>query len=120
MSWWMLLSTEELKHLSYLDAVIRETLPLNPPIPSSMTRMVSVREGSLHVYGYEVPAGWVASASPYTVGRSGQVFGREEMWLPERWLGEIGGDGAVREKDKTHMRDVKRHFFAFGAGPRMC
>ncbi|ETN44821.1 uncharacterized protein HMPREF1541_09696 [Cyphellophora europaea CBS 101466] len=117
----LLPSANTLKKLPFLDAVIRETLRLNPPIPASMTRRVSTREGPVSVCGHRIPLGMVVGASPYVVGRNPDVYERAEQWVPERWLaGQEGAADDSGEGNGEKLRDMKRHFFAFGAGPRMC
>lgn len=115
-------STPTLKQLPYLDAVIRETLRLNPPIPASMTRKVSEREGPISVCGHEIRPGMTIGASPHVIGRNPDVYDEPEKWVPERWLLDGGADseggGGARRNEK--LRAMKSHFFAFGAGPRMC
>ena len=63
----------------------------------------------------------VVGASPYVVGRNPDVYERAEQWVPERWLaGQEGAADDSGEGNGEKLRDMKRHFFAFGAGPRMC
>ncbi len=50
-------------------------------------------------------------AQPYSVHRNPEAFSGPEIWNPERWE-------AVHEADR--FKSMKRHAFAFGAGPRMC
>jgi cytochrome P450 len=97
--------------LDYLHCVIRESLRLHPPISISLERQVTAREGSIDVAGHTLPAGTTVSAQAYSVHRNPLAFPDPEAWLPERW-------------DLDHSSDqyklLKRHSFAFGAGPRMC
>jgi hypothetical protein len=106
-------TSEALKRLSYLDAVIRETLRLHPPIPATMDRRTS---SPLTVCGVTIPAGMNIGASPYVLGMTPDVYDKPSQWLPERWLDDAENGVSDREK----LREMKRHFFAFGAGPRMC
>lgn len=109
----------ELKQLPYLDAVIRETLRLNPPIPVSMARKVSKREGAISVCGHEIRPGMRIGASPYVLGRKADVYDEPDRWIPERWLDKgVESEAGCPERDK--LKAMKSHFFAFGAGPRMC
>lgn len=50
-------------------------------------------------------------AQPYSLHRHQTAFTDPEVWKPERW------DIPHNSETFTLMR---RHFFAFGAGPRMC
>jgi cytochrome P450 len=112
---------EELKRLSYLDALIRETLRLHPPIPATMTRRTSTL---ITVCGVTVPAGMKIGASPYVLGMRPDVYDEPERWVPERWLDEDGDEHNctrdARDGKREKLKEMKRHFFGFGAGPRMC
>lgn len=45
-----------IKSIDYLDFVVKETLRFSPPIPTSMERKVTSKEG-LEVLGYQIPRG---------------------------------------------------------------
>ncbi|KAH7374432.1 cytochrome P450 [Plectosphaerella cucumerina] len=107
-----------LSRLPLLDAVIRETLRLYPPVPFGLERRVTKREGGIIVGGHFIPAGWIVGAAPETLHRRPDIFAQPGEWRPERWL--AGGDGATDEARRASLGDMKRHFYAFGAGPRMC
>lgn len=110
------LSAEQLKQCAYLEGVIRETLRLHPPIPFSMERIVTKREGSINIKGYNVPAGWRVSSQAMYMQRQEEIFGDARSWCPERW---VDGDAGMKD-GREEIRDMKAHFLAFGAGPRMC
>ncbi|KAH6693416.1 cytochrome P450 [Plectosphaerella plurivora] len=107
-----------LSRLPLLDAVIRETLRLHPPVPFGLERRITEREGSVKVGGHTVPAGWIVGAAPETLHRRSDIFSHPGEWRPDRWL--AGGEGTTDEARRESLRDMKRHFYAFGAGPRMC
>lgn len=107
------LSADQLKQMPFLEAVIKETLRLHPPIPFSMERLVTKREAPVSVHGYPIPAGWKISSQATYMQRAEKVFGDSLEWRPERWL-----NGP--KEDREGMKDTKAHFLAFGAGPRMC
>ena len=50
-------------------------------------------------------------AQAYSVHRNLDAFSDPEVWRPERWLGQ---------DEQGDIKCMKRHSFAFGAGPRMC
>lgn len=116
------LSAEQLRQLPYLEAVIKETLRLHPPIPFSMERLVAQREGSVNVKGYTIPAGWKISSQAMYMQRKEQVFEDAEEWVPERWCDtrENGDETDGLEMSRQVGKDMRAHFFAFGTGPRMC
>lgn len=99
-------TAEAVDKLPYLDAVIKETLRLYAPLPASEPRSLPVHTT---IDGYTIPAGTVVSMSPYTLHRNPEVFPEPLKFKPERWLGESG--------DLTEM---KKWFWAFSSGGRMC
>ena len=92
--------------LPYLDAVIKETLRLYAPIPSSEPRFSDAIE---EVDGFEVPASTVVSMAPYSLHRNPNAFTDPKKFDPERWLGE-----------EEKVAEMKRWFWAFSSGARMC
>ncbi|KAF2642621.1 cytochrome P450 [Massarina eburnea CBS 473.64] len=99
-------TAEAVDKLPYLDAVIKESLRLYAPLPASEPRSMSV---DVTVDGYKIPAGTVVSVSPYTLHRNADVFPQPLEFKPERWLGELGD-----------VVEMKKWFWAFSSGGRMC
>ncbi|KAJ5785306.1 benzoate 4-monooxygenase cytochrome P450 [Penicillium pulvis] len=99
-------TVEAADKLPYLGAIIKETLRLYAPLPASEPRSLPV---DTMIDGYTIPARTVVSMSPYTLHRNEEVFPDPLMFKPERWLGECG--------DLTEM---KKWFWAFSSGGRMC
>ncbi|KAF3387648.1 Cytochrome P450 monooxygenase yanH [Penicillium rolfsii] len=99
-------TAEAVDKLPYLDAVIKETLRLYAPLPASEPRSLPV---DTTIDGCLIPAGTVVSMSPYTLHRNQDVFLEPLKFKPERWLGQCG--------DVTEM---KKWFWAFSSGGRMC
>jgi cytochrome P450 len=92
--------------LTYLDAVLKETLRLYAPLPASEPRSLPV---DTIIDGYKVAANTVVSMSPYTLHRNPDVFPDPRMFNPERWLGEA-----------KEVAEMKKWFWAFSSGGRMC
>ncbi|KAJ5305779.1 hypothetical protein N7508_004794 [Penicillium antarcticum] len=92
--------------LPYLDAVLKETLRLYAPLPASEPRSMSV---DTTIDGYLIPAGTVVSMSPYTLHRNPDVFSEPLKFNPERWLGHC-----------ADLAEMKKWFWAFSSGGRMC
>ncbi|CAH0044731.1 unnamed protein product [Clonostachys solani] len=112
------LTAARLKRLPLLNAVIRETLRVHPPIPFSMERQV-VDEQGLIVHGQLIPAGWQVSAEVMGMQRKESVFDDARKWVPDRWLTTEDHESPTGSS-KGVVRDMKGHFLAFGSGPRMC
>ncbi|RSL82412.1 hypothetical protein CEP51_005169 [Fusarium floridanum] len=95
---------EDSDRCTYLHAIIKETLRLYAPLPSSEPR--SVNNASV-VDGYNIPADTVVSMSPYILHRNPHVFKDPLEFNPDRWVGP----------DAT---ELNRWFWAFSSGGRMC
>ncbi|KAH6887004.1 putative benzoate 4-monooxygenase cytochrome P450 [Thelonectria olida] len=99
-------TVEAASKLPYLDAILKETLRLYAPLPASEPRSLPV---DTTIDGYLIPAGTVVSMSPYTLHRNPDVFPEPLQFKPERWLGECGD-----------LVEMKKWFWAFSSGGRMC
>jgi cytochrome P450 len=96
-------TVEALNSLYFLDAVIKETLRLYPPIHVG-NRFVAEDTG---VSGYELQAGTRVMASIYLSHRDERYWEAPEAFRPERFE-----RGAERPPAFTYV--------PFGAGPRAC
>lgn len=104
-----------LKRLSYLNAVLTESMRLCPTIPDAMRRLVP--PGGAMVTGQILPAGTVVSVPPWASYRSSRNFAHPDDFVPERWL-----VGAEREKtvDRDFSGDNQSAFNPFSLGPHNC
>ncbi|RAK94783.1 cytochrome P450 [Aspergillus ibericus CBS 121593] len=98
----------EIDGLPLLDAIVRETLRLHAPAPAQLPRVTPPEGTWLH--GYRIPGGVQVSSSAYSLHRIEEVFPSPEEWIPSRWLDVEDG--------KIH--DMRKLFWAFGSGGRMC
>lgn len=103
--------------LPYLAAVLQETLRLHAPIPGMQPRVSPNVSGgiSLGPFGTKhhyagLPGNIRISAMPYTLHRLSTVFPSPLEFQPERWL----------TSSPEQLREMNRHFWAFGSGGRMC
>ncbi|VUC20476.1 unnamed protein product [Clonostachys rosea] len=112
------LTAERLKRLPLLNAVIRETLRVHPPIPFSMERQIADGKG-LVVHGQLIPAGWQVSAGVMGMQRKESVFEDAQSWVPDRWLSTEDEKG-LAGGSRGLAKEMKGHFLAFGSGSRMC
>lgn len=93
--------------LSYLDAVIKETLRLYAPLPASEPREPPQ---DTEIDGYKIPGRTVVSMEPYALHRNPEVFPEPLKWDPERWLSSSANE----------LTEMKRWWWAFSSGGRMC
>ena len=98
----------EADEMPYLQACMMEALRLHPAVGMSLPR--TTPEGGATVAGQYLPSGTVIGANPWVLHRNQEVFGEEvETFKPERWM-----------RDEKTVAEMRRFFFAFGAGARMC
>lgn len=97
-------AVEDLPHLPYLDAVIKESMRIYPPAWAIGREALEDCE----VGGFYVPAKTQMFISQYVVHRDPRNFENSEAFLPERWL-----DGSTDDLPKFA-------YFPFGGGPRLC
>jgi cytochrome P450 len=92
---------QHVAELEYLDAVIKETLRLNPILP-----VVGRRLGEpARIGGRDLPANVVAAPCIYLTHRRRDLWEEPERFAPERFLGK---------------RPSPYEFFPFGGGVRHC
>lgn len=92
----------DLRDMSYLNAVIDETMRLYSGIQSALPRWVP--ESGDSIAGYWLPGGTTVCAQAYSMHRNPEVFPNPDVFDPSRW------DMPTKE-----MRDS---FMPFGSGAR--
>ncbi|KAM3533367.1 hypothetical protein MY4038_003374, partial [Beauveria bassiana] len=104
------LSWHEIRQLPYLQAVIKESLRMWPPVSGLGFKLVP--PGGEHINGYFVPGGTEIGQAFLAVGRSRQIWGADaDVFRPERWL-------CASQADLTKMnKAVDTHF---GGGKFSC
>ena len=99
------LTSENINSLVYLDAVIKESLRLYPPVPSLMR--VAVEDDEID--GHFVPKGAIVPVVQYLVHRNEKYWPQADEFKPERFL------------DKDYKKNYTPFsFLAFSGGPRGC
>jgi cytochrome P450 len=71
----------------YIDAVVKETLRLCPPVPIVVRRLLA----PMSLGGYTVPAGATVAPCVYLVHRRSEIYPQPERFLPERFLERPAG-----------------------------
>ncbi|KAF3780004.1 Geraniol 8-hydroxylase [Nymphaea thermarum] len=96
----------DIPQLAYLDAVVKETLRLHPPLPLLLPHR---SEETVELCGYAIPGGTETIVNAWAIGRDPEVWEDPASFSPERFVGSnINYKG----------RDFK--FIPFGAGRRIC
>lgn len=97
----------DLQQLPYLQAVVRETLRLNPPghflLPHAVSELCKVG-------GYDVPLNAVVLFHVISIGRDHELWDEPLKFKPERFLGN--------DCDITGTKNLM--MVPFGAGRRIC
>ncbi|KAI0826257.1 cytochrome P450 [Irpex lacteus] len=97
---------EQVKRLTYLQAVIDEALRIHSTSGIGLPRVAP--EGGLTIGENYFPEGTILSVPTYTIHRDSEVWGSDpEAFRPERWF----------EQDQ---KAIQRTFNPFSFGPRSC
>jgi cytochrome P450 len=72
---------------SYLDAVVKETLRLRPPVPVVVRNLLE----PMRLGGYDLPAGTTVAPCIHLIHRDERWYEQPERFLPERFVGKQPG-----------------------------
>ncbi|TKY73318.1 Flavonoid 3'-monooxygenase [Spatholobus suberectus] len=101
---------EDLPHLQYLQAVIKETFRLHPSTPLSLPRVAAE---SCEIFGYHIPKGATLLVNVWAIARDPKEWVDPLEFKPERFL--PGG-----EKADVDVKGNDFEVIPFGAGRRIC
>ncbi|KAI9045877.1 GT1Gtflike [Aspergillus affinis] len=97
-----------LTRLAYLDAVVKESLRIVPPIPGLLPRVVPT-EG-MEIGPYFLPVGARISGALLAFHHNETVFPNPGCFNPERWL----------QASPDELQAMEQHFMPFSKGSRAC
>jgi cytochrome P450 family 135 len=72
---------------SYLDAVVKETLRLRPPVPVVVRTLLE----PMTLGGYDLPAGTIVAPCIHLIHRDERHYSEARRFLPERFVGKVPG-----------------------------
>ncbi|OEL24641.1 indolin-2-one monooxygenase [Dichanthelium oligosanthes] len=104
------ITEDNLTKMSYLKAVIKETLRLHPPSPLLIPHL-SVED--CNIDSYMVPAGTTVFVNVWAIGRDPSLWDAVEEFMPERFISKGVTEG-------VDFRGTDFQFLPFGSGRRMC
>lgn len=96
----------DIEQLPYVQAVVKETLRLHPPLPFLVPRRAME---DTEFMGYHVPKDTQVFVNAWAIGRDPDAWEDPLEFRPERFLGS-----------KVDFKGQNYEFIPFGAGRRMC
>lgn len=96
-------SKEVANRIPLVDAVLNESMRLNPVLPGPMWRRT---DNPIIVDGYAVPGGTEVGAMRLSIFQYKSAFHEPDKWIPQRFIEDLG--------------DNLEAFQPFGLGPRTC
>lgn len=104
-----LVQESDMPSLPYIQAIIKETFRLHPPIP--MISRKSIDEAVIN--GYRIPAHSLLFINMWAIARDPKVWDRPVEYEPERFLGKS-------ENDSIDIKGHNYELLPFGSGRRGC
>ncbi|XP_024531689.1 cytochrome P450 71A1-like [Selaginella moellendorffii] len=83
-----LVEESDLMSLPYIEAIVKETLRLHPPLPLALPHF-SRKETTVN--GYRIPAGCTMLINIWAIGRDQTYWSEPEVFRPERFLENQAG-----------------------------
>lgn len=101
-----ILTIKDIKEITYLTCVIKETLRLHPPAPLLVPRE-SMQDSN--VKGYRIPKGTKVVINAWTINRDPNYWENPDEFYPERFM-----------ENTVDFRGNNLEYIPFGAGKRIC
>ena len=100
------LEESHLLYLPFLQAIVKETLRLHPPVPLSVPRK---SQDDAQLCGFTIPKNAQILVNLWAMGRDSSIWPNPNSFVPERFL-----DREINFKGRNF------ELIPFGAGRRMC
>jgi cytochrome P450 len=108
---------DQLRDMTYLDCVMKETLRLHPPIHTIMRKV----EKDLSFKGYTIPEGHFLCGSAAFSQLDETRFPDPYKFEPSRFINNHEGEGEWKLQEvNISQKSARSHFLPFGAGRHRC
>ncbi|XP_059281633.1 cytochrome P450 93A3-like [Lycium ferocissimum] len=108
-----LVEESDISNLPYLQAIVRETLRLNPAGPMIVRQSTE----DCCIGGYHVAKNTRLIVNTWAINRDPEYWKNPLEFIPERFLTQVGEGNA---KSQLDVRGQHYHFLPFGTGRRGC
>ncbi|OWM71936.1 geraniol 8-hydroxylase-like [Punica granatum] len=97
----------DIARLPYLQATVKETLRMHPPLPLLVPRRAGA---TVQVGGYTILEGTQILVNVWAIGRDPAIWNDPDEFIPERFLGQLDID----------VKGQNFELLPFGRGRRLC
>ncbi|KAJ4832774.1 hypothetical protein Tsubulata_040514 [Turnera subulata] len=111
-----LVEESDVPNLHYLQAVVKETFRLYPPVPV----FDRVPHQSCKLGGYDVPKGMTVVLDVHTIMRDPEAWDNPDEFIPERFMDIPPNKEHDNNLKQTIAQNLNQNFIPFGGGRRMC
>lgn len=95
---------DDLPHMPWLTATLKEAMRLYPPIPALMSRRL---QADVQVGGWLLPKRAVLRITPYVLQRDPRAYDQPDVFMPQRFMPDA-------------PPPPRGAWMPFGVGPRVC
>lgn len=113
---------EQLRHLPFLDACMKEILRLYPTVVLGRTAMKDVTLGNELKQQYLIPAGTMIVMYPWFIHRHPDHWDKPNEFNPDRFLNAAASENETITEGrlKNEHDNKKRPYIPFSISPRYC